>query len=130
MGPLSPKHLLIPAFDSQILVRFLQACVQTIRTSLTSPPLGLTYHLSQHMVCSRHDDSPDTPYSFIILHLHPWECQQPFMPGQLPQEHSKASLNVTALLQSSLRLSYWASLYCEHTELHTSLHSDQAHQHL
>lgn len=49
--------------------------------------------------------SPYTPHPFQALHVHPGECQKPSMPGQLLQEHSKASSNVTARPRFSLRLS-------------------------
>lgn len=67
----------------------------------------------------------NTPYLFTTQHLHPWECQQPSVPGKRPQAHSKASSNVTILLPSSLRLSEWCSFDCEQA----TLHPNQARQH-
>ena len=50
---------------------------------------------------------PKHPRSLIKLHLHPWECRQPPMPGNLPRGTFQGQLNVTTLLPSSLWLSQW-----------------------
>lgn len=60
-----------------------------------------------------------TPHPFQALHFHPGECQKPSMPGQLLQEHSKASSNVTAHPRFSLRLS-GVHLLWKHSTLYKS----------
>lgn len=97
-----------------------------IRLDLPSPSWGssITYPDTQsaHGILSL----PIHTTSFQNSTFAPWGCQKPSMPGQLLQEHSKASSNVTVLLQSSLRLSGVHLLWTHSTSYKSPLRSSQA----
>lgn len=86
--------------------------------------LSLTPTHSLLMACS---PSPYTPHPFKTLRLHPGDARN------LPCL-ANSSRNIPKPVQMSLFFSCLpsglvVSIYCEHTVLHTSLHSDQARQH-